>query len=220
MSLTEDLNNLRNHAVSQLSPETLAIIEKAIQQVANSGITEQALKIGDHVPNFTLPNAVGKSVELQQLLTQSSVVISFYRGVWCPYCNLELRALQQVLPELTALGASLVAISPQTPDNSLSTVEKHSLTFEVLSDVGNQVAKQFSLVYTVPTAMHPVIKSFGIDLPAYNGDDSFELPLTATYIINTDGTIGFSYVNPDYTQRLDPADIIAALSQLQAKAGV
>ncbi len=216
MNLTQELQNLLNHVVSQVPAETLSTIGQSTQQIADLKIDRNALKVGEPVPNFSLPGATGQLVELQQLLALGPVVIAFYRGEWCPFCNLELHALQNALLEIKALGASLVAISPQMPDNSLSTSEKHNLTFEVLSDVGNKVAKQFGLVYTVPKAMQAVMTSFGTDLPASNGDESFELPLPATYIINTDGIVTFRFVDADFTKRLDPVEIITALSNLVA----
>jgi peroxiredoxin len=213
-----ELQNLLNQVASQVPAETLSTIGQSTQQVADLKLDEKALKVGDRIPNFTLPSATERSVELQQLLARGPVVISFYRGLWCPFCNLELRALQNALPEINALDASLVAISPQTPDNSLSTAEKHNLTFEVLSDVGNKVAKQFGLVYIVPEAMRPVMESFGVDLPAYSGDACFELPLPTTYVVAADGTIAFRFIEPDFTKRLDSEDIIAALGNLKTSA--
>jgi peroxiredoxin len=122
--------------------------------------------------------------------------------------------LQRALPEIEALDAKLVTVSPQLPDNSLSTAEKLELTFEVLSDVGNKVARKFGLVFTLPEEMRIIYQDFGIDLPVANGDESFELPIPATYVINKSGIIGLAFVNIDYTMRLDPEDIIAALKKL------
>ena len=140
--------------------------------------------------------------------------MSFYRGGWCPFCNLELWALQKILPEIERLGASLVAVSPELPDASLNTLEKHRLQFQVLSDRGNQVARQFGLVFTLPQELRPVYEQFGIDIPPHNGDQSFELPLPATYVIASDGTIRYAFVNSDYTQRAEPSDIIAACAKI------
>ena len=125
-----------------------------------------------------------------------------------------MRAYQKVLPEIRALGASLVAVSPQTPDNSLSTVEKDELEFEVLSDAGNEVARQFGLVFTLGAALRPVYQSFGIDLPAYNGDGSYELPVPGTFVVAAKGTIRVAFVDADYTRRLEPAAILDALRGL------
>lgn len=214
MNLTEALANQAAQSAAKIPDAAKAVMNTATAALAQSDITATSLKAGDRLPTFTLPNATGQSINIQDLLNNGPVVISFYRGGWCPYCNLELRALQQALPEIQAQGASLVAISPETPDNSLSTAEKHSLAFEVLSDAQNQVARQFGLVFTVPEALREVYQSFGIDLPASNGDDSFELPLPATYIVNTDGTVVDGFVEVDYRQRQDPEAIIQALKQL------
>lgn len=218
MTLTQEINTLRQQIQAKMPEDTKAVMDKAMQDLVNSGVADQSLKVGDKAPNFCLPNAVGKTVELQDLLSRNSVVISFYRGGWCPYCNLELRTLQQSLPEIKELGATLVAISPQTPDNSLSTVEKNELEFEVLSDGGNQVAKEFGLVFVLPEELRPIYQDFGIDLPAQNGDNTFELPIPATYVIAQDGTIIHAFVEADYTKRLDPKEIIAALKKISVAA--
>ena len=122
--------------------------------------------------------------------------------------------MQRALPEIEALGATLVTVSPQLPDNSLSTAEKLDLTFEVLSDEGNRVARDFGLVFTLPAEMRSIYQDFGIDLPAANGDESFELPMPATYVIDRSGAIRLAFVNVDYTTRLDPEEIIDALKKL------
>ena len=215
MNLTEELTNFREQFSANQPEEIKAIMAQATTDLINSKIAEQSLNVGDIVPNFTLPNAVGKTVEWQKLLGQGAIVISFYRGGWCPYCNLELRALQQYLPEIEAQGAILVAISPETPDNSLSTREKNELTFEVLSDRGNQVARKFGLVFTLAPELRPIYDNFGIDISAYNGDSSFELPIPATYVVAPDGKIIHGFVNADYTQRLEPKEIITVLQSIQ-----
>jgi peroxiredoxin len=122
--------------------------------------------------------------------------------------------LQRTLPEIEALGAQLVTVSPQLPDNSLSTAEKLDLTFKVLSDVGNKVAREFGLVFTLPEEMRSIYQDFGIDLPGANGDESFELPMPATYVIDKSGIVRLAFVDIDYTRRLDPEDIIDALKKL------
>ena len=214
MSLTQDLAQFAAKMQDQMPADAKAVMTKAGNEIAQLGIEDQSLKVGDAIPAVTLPNALGKSVAVQDLLKAGPVVIAFYRGGWCPYCNMELRALQQVLPAIKAQGAQLVAIAPETPDNSLSTQEKNDLAFEVLSDVGNQVAREFGLVFTLPEYLRPLYQSFGIDLEAYNGDSSFELPVPATYVVDATGTIVHAFVNVDYTQRDDPDNIVAALQQL------
>jgi peroxiredoxin len=215
MNLSQEIANLNQQLSAQIPEYSQAKMQQAKAELEKAQIAEQSLQEGDTVPNFTLPNATGNTVQLQTLLQNGPVVISFYRGQWCPYCNLELRALQNALPDIKELGATLVTISPQTPDNSLSTQEKHNLDFEVLSDVGNQVARKFGLVFQVPEALRPVYESLGIDLPAHNGDESFELPMPATYVVNTDGKIVLGFVDADYTKRLEPDQILATLHNLK-----
>ena len=218
MSLTQELQSFRQKFLSSQSSETIEVMNAATVTLEDSGIVNQSIKVGDKAPNFTLPNAVGQDIEFHALLNKGAAVISFYRGGWCPYCNLELRALQESLPKIKALGANLVAISPQTPDNSLSTSEKNELTFAVLSDVGNKVAKEFGLVFTLLEELRPIYQNFGIDLPAHNGDDTFELPIPATYIIAPDRTVIYAFVNPDYTQRLEPTEILNVLERWKVAA--
>ena len=216
MSLTESLAQQQAATHTKLPAPVRNTMQTATADLAASGILDTATNQGDTAPEFSLPNATGTTVSLSSLLAKGPVVLSFYRGQWCPYCNIELRALQQALPDITAAGAGLVAVSPQTPDNSLSTVEKNELTFEVLSDVENVVARQYGLVFTLPEALRPIYSSFGIDVPAHNGNETFELPIAATYVIGTDGKVAHAFVNADYTLRLDPVDIIAALQKLAA----
>lgn len=214
MNLTQELNQFKTNFSDSQPEEIKEKMAQATTDLIKSKIAENSLGKGQKIPNFTLPNAVGKEVSLDSLLAQGAVVISFYRGGWCPYCNLELRALQVVLPEITARGANLIAISPETPDASLSTREKNELSFQVLSDRGNLVAKQLGLVFTIPESLRPIYNNFGIDIPAHNGDDTFELPLPATYVVAADGTIIYSFAHADYSQRLEPAEIITALDQI------
>jgi peroxiredoxin len=141
-------------------------------------------------------------------------VLTFYRGQWCPFCNLTLRAYQRILPQIRALGASLVAVSPQTPEHSLSTVEKKELTFTVLSDVGNSVARKYRLVFTLEQPFRTLYTSIGADLPSFNGDPSWELPMPATFLLAQDGTVRLAFVEEDFTHRLEPATLLAGLRAL------
>ncbi|NJN21141.1 MAG: AhpC/TSA family protein [Leptolyngbya sp. RL_3_1] len=216
MSLTQDLADFKAQFRQNVPADTQSIMAQAGEAIAALGLEAQSLQLGDTLPAITLPNATGEAISLDDRLRQGPLVIAFYRGGWCPYCNLELRALQQALPQIQALGAQLVAITPETPDNSLSTQEKNELTFEVLSDRGNQVARQLGLVFTLPETLRPLYANFGIDLPATNGDDTFELPVPATYVIGAEGKVIHRFVNTDYTQREDPERIVAILQQMPA----
>ena len=213
-TLTAQLKAQNDQARARLPQESLAVMDKATSTLAASGITDTSLPVGAAAPDFTLPGVNGEQVSLAKLLTDGPVVLAFYRGGWCPYCNLELRALQAALPDITAAGATLVAISPQLPDNSLSTAEKLELAFPVLSDVGNVVAREYGLVFSLPEDLRSVYDGFGIDLPAANGDQTFELPVPATFVIGRDGSVAWRFVDPDYTHRGDPADVLAALKAL------
>jgi peroxiredoxin len=174
-------------------------------------IVNSALGKGQKAPSFELPDAAGKLIRLGSHLEKGPVVVTFYRGGWCPYCNIALRALQSHLPEITRHGGSLVAISPERPDQSLSTREKLELGFDVLSDHDNIVARDFGLVYRVSGAARQRLLALGRDLVAHNGSQTWELPITATYVVNANGFIVFAHVDADYRNRLDPALIVKAL---------
>ena len=216
MNLTQELKEFKAKFKASQPEEIKSVMATATTDLIESKIAEKSLGKGGKMPDFSLPNAVGDRVTLDSLLAKGAVVISFYRGGWCPYCNMELRALQQALPEIEAKGATLVAISPETPDTSLSTKEKNELSFEVLSDGNNELAKQLGLVFTLPESLRPIYQNFGIDIPAHNGDSTFELPLPATYVVAADGTVIYSFAHADYTQRLDPAEITSALDTLNS----
>jgi peroxiredoxin len=217
--LQQQIDAFFAQAKSHVPADLLKDLLSPVEQLITSGAAEKVLKEGAQVPDFTLPDALGNAVTLSHLLRQGPVVINFYRGAWCPYCNLELRAYQRVLPQLQELGATLVAISPQTPDHSLSTVEKKELTFAVLSDVGNHVARQFGLVFTIDEAVRTAHRQIGANLPAFNGDDSWELPMAGTFLVDQSGTIRLAFVDPDFTRRLDPSVVIARLKELKGKFG-
>jgi peroxiredoxin len=215
-TLEEQIAAFKAQLGKQAPPEIVGTFDKNIDELVKSGVAEQSLKVGAHAPDFTLPDVAGKQVTLSELLKQRPVVLTFYRGEWCPYCNLQLHAYQNILPQIKALGASLVAISPQTPDNSLTTVEKKGLTFTVLSDVGNKVAREYGLVISVAEKYRAVYTNVGSDLPAFNGDSSWELPMPGTFIIAQDGTVRLAYVDADWTHRLEPATLLDGLRTLSS----
>lgn len=174
----------------------------------------KALKVGDKAPQFTLKNALGKKVKLSTLLKNGNVVLTWYRGGWCPYCNRALQGWQEVLAEIKAQSATFVALTPELPDYSLSTKEKHQLTFEILTDLNNEVASRYGLVFTLDenTAVR-YEKGFG--LSAYNGNHLNQLPMPATYIINQKGVIVYAFVNADYTQRANTEEVIKKLKEIK-----
>ena len=212
----KELEEFREKSSKNAPPERIRSYEQGIEEVRKSGVTDKALKVGDRAPDFELPDASGKKVKLSELLARGPVVVTWYRGGWCPYCNIALRGFQKRLPEIRAAGASLVAISPETPDNSLSTAEKNHLDFEVLSDRGNKVAHAYGVAYKIPQVIAEQFKG-RLDLAKYNGDDSGTLPLGATYVIDREGIIRYAFVDADYRKRAEPSDVLAALRGLEKK---
>jgi peroxiredoxin len=211
MNTLKDSLKETHDKITASMPEKAAIFDADTNALVDTGIANGALKVGQTAPEFSLPNQVGEPIVLTELLKEGHVVISFYRGSWCPYCNLELRALQQLLPKFNALGANLVAISPQMPDESMSTSEKNDLTFSVLSDMSNKVARAFGLVFTLTPDLYEMYASFGNDLETLNGDKSHELPIPGTFVIAQDGTITAAQANADYKVRMEPQEILDTL---------
>lgn len=192
--------------------EILATMAQCTEDLKASGIEGGALRAGNTMPDFELPNQHGELRRLSDYLAESPVVLNVYRGGWCPYCNMEMKALHDALSEIEACGARLIGMAPETPEKAMATAERNEIDIDILSDAGNRVAEQFGLVFELPQALRPIYEKIGIDIPAYNGDDSFKLPVPATYIIGQDGVIVYDFVNADYTQRLEPAEIVARLS--------
>jgi peroxiredoxin len=209
--LADQIAQLQTNLAQQLPAEMLQGFQGAIQALVNGGIAANAVQVGQQAPDFSLPDQLGGTVTLSSVLQRGPAAVVFYRGEWCPYCDLTLRAYQRILPQIKALGASLIAISPQTPDKTLTTVENKELTFSVLSDVGNVVARTYGLVFVTPeAARHPGIS-------AANGDESWELPVPGTFVIARDGTIKLAFVDADWTHRLEPAELLKALEGVATK---
>jgi len=213
-ALKDEIDAYNAAKQKKVPAEILTIMAEATEELKRSGIEDRALKTGDTMPDFELPNQHGERRRLSDYLAESPVVLNIYRGGWCPYCNMEMKALHDALPEIESRGARLVGMSPETPDKAMSTAERHEIAIDILSDAGNKVSEQIGLVFELPQALRPIYEKFGTDLAAYNGDDSFKLPVPATYIIGQDGVIVFDFVNADYTLRLEPSEIVAKLAAL------
>jgi len=217
-SLTSQLEARVARFKEMAPPERIAATEGAIAEIAASGILDRAIKKGDKAPDFTLGNAVGASVNLYEELAKGPVILTWYRGSWCPYCNIQLHSYQESLGVIAEARAQLVAISPELPDSALTWKEKEELEFAVLSDLGNEVARAYGVVYRIPDAISAGYVSGGRnDLTEYNGDDSLELPLAVTYVIDTDGTVVYSFVDADYRKRAETSEVVEAVTQLAAE---
>jgi peroxiredoxin len=194
------LNIKRKEGATKYTKEKNKIYADGITSVSNSGILNSALNVGDKAPNFTLKNALNKSVSLYSELANGPVVLTWYRGGWCPYCNITLHYLQGKLPEFKKEGATLIALTPELPDNSLNTSEKNNLEFNVLSDVGNIIGKEYGVVFTLTEEVAASYEA-GFGLSEKNGDDKNQLPLAATYVIDTNGIIQYAFLDADYRER-------------------
>ena len=198
----------------QVPVEIGARISSALDEVARSGVAA-GLAVGDRAPEFTLPDAFGQRVSLAQRLTNGPVVLQFYRGEWCPYCNLHLRALQAALPDIRKRGASVIAISPQSPDHSLSLTEKAELEFDVLSDTEQRAIRDYRVQYRLPDGLEDVhLNAFQLDLRLQTADGSWNLPVPGTFVIGRDGVIAAASVDADYRTRLEPSALLDALDAL------
>ena len=211
MNLTEQLKKFANDSVKRHPGVAQDIMKKAIETLESKNILSHALKTGEHIDDFELPNASGNKVRLETLLTKGKVVLTFYRGGWCPYCNIQLKALQEALPAIKAKGATLVAVTPETPDNTLSTSEKNALSFEVLTSQNNTLARNLGLVYTLPEDLVSLYGKFGIDLEKSQGNVANELPIAATYVIGQDRKVIYHFLEEDYKLRASIESILNAL---------
>jgi peroxiredoxin len=198
-------------------PAVIETMHRATAELIASGQAERARKAGDIAPSFTLDDADGHQVGSTELLADGPLVLTFYRGVWCPYCNMELQAIEAVLPEIAARGARVAAISPQTAANSRKSVRQNSLTFPILNDVKSEVAAAFGLRFALPGYLVELYKSLKNDLPAFNADPSWTLPMPARYIVGRDGVIACAEINPDYTRRPDPSELLPVLDRLATR---
>jgi peroxiredoxin len=214
VNLQLELHKFKNEFMAKLPPEKAAIIQGSTQALAKEFQNRRALRIDDEAPDFVLQNTDGQQISLYDRLNQGAVILSFYFGGWCPYCNLELRAYQKLLPKIKALGASVLAISPQTLDASRKTAIKNALSFDVLSDSGCQVSRDYGVVFEIPDPLKFLYTELGHALPDYNGTENWLLPVPATFIIDRRHHIALAHLDVDYTKRYEPADAIAILLSL------
>ncbi len=212
-TLANDLNKRKEAFSATASDYKKKIYAEGIQSVINDNVVENALQVGDTAINFTLKNSLHQNITLYDKLKDGSVILIWYRGGWCPYCNLTLNHMQASLPEFKKYNANLIALTPELPDSTLSTQDKHALKFDVLSDIDNKVAHQYNIVFKLTNDVADAYEqSFG--LSKYNGNNSALLPLAATYIIGTDKVIKCAFLDPDYRNRAEPKEIVSVLKGL------
>ena len=215
-TLEQQISSFLAEAAKTAPPGALATVGAEIGKMLDSGAGANIIASSTRAPDFTLPDAKGGTWQLAKILERGPVVLVFYRGGWCPFCDLQLRAYQASLGEIQAHGATLVAISPQTPDYALSDAEKKALTFPVLSDSGNRVARQYGLVVKFSAVMQKVQAAFDAPLPRFNGDESWEVPTPAVFVVDRGGVVRFASANADWTKRVEPSAILRALESIRA----
>jgi peroxiredoxin len=195
-------------------PAAVEALHRATDELIASGAQSRALKAGDVAPEFTLPDPDGNPVSSRTLLAKGPLVVTFYRGAWCPFCNFDLSALEEARSDIESRGATMVAISQQTAPNSRKSQRQNGLGFPILGDHGGEIAARFGVRWTLPDYLREVQKALGADLTQFNGEDSWTLPMPARYVIAQDGSIAYAEVNADYTRRPEPAAIFPILEQL------
>lgn len=216
-TLSEQLAEFRANWRGRVPADRQALMDQHVAHLEASGIARSAKQVGDRAPDIRLRDQNGDTFDVASLLAKGPVVVTFYRGGWCPFCNLELKAYQAVLPRIAAAGANIVAISAEKPDDTVSTAEKNALSFPVLSDIGHVVGKAFGVVYAFTDDVRQVYDGFKLDIPSKNGTpDDWSLPLSATYVIGKDGAILFADTRVDYRERTDPLEVLRVLEHRAA----
>lgn len=205
---------LRKWREARMSAEVRAAYDDFLTRLDAAEIARQARMPGDAMPPFLLPDAEGRLVDSAELLARGPVVVTFFRGNWCPYCSMTLDALEAALPDLQAAGGTLVAMTPETGGRALATKREHHLHYEVLVDVDLAVAMQFGVVFRTPPRYRTLLERAGVDLAERSGNPAWFLPVPATFLVGRDGTIRRAWVNVDFTERAEPSEVVAALREL------
>ncbi|BBE70801.1 peroxiredoxin-like family protein [Oharaeibacter diazotrophicus] len=216
MTLQDKLDAYRTDFETKAPADALGVMRRATADLAASGILDGVLRPGALAPTFTLPDSEGVELSSAHLLARGPLVVTFYRGIWCPYCNIDLRELGALTREIAALGATLVAISPQSTTNGAKTRRDLGLDFPVLHDAGNAVAALFGLRFRLADELIALYQGFGVDLPKVNGEPSWTLPMPARFVIAADGRIAYAETDPDYTRRPEPTAFMDVLRGLRA----
>lgn len=209
--LAKQIEELNHTLSSQLPKEVLHVFEKSIEDLKNRNLEESSCKVGDKMPEFSLPNHKGQMISSAEILKKGKMILAFYRGNWCPYCNLELRSLQKNLSGIKNKNAFLAAISPQTLDHSRTMAETHELDFDVLTDADNTLAKKLGIVFQLQDFLLPYYQNLGIDLADFNGNTENSLPIPAVFVVDEEGCIIFRFLDVNYMNRLDIEELIKVL---------
>lgn len=210
-TLAKQIEHLNQELSSQLPQEILETFGKSIEDLKTRKIEENSIQIGNQMPEFSLPNALGKIINSEDILKDGKMILVFYRGSWCPYCNLELKFLQDHLSRIKNKGAALVAVSPQSPDHSLSMAEKNNIEFEVLTDADNNLAKKLGITFQLQDFVIPYYKSLGINLFDFNKNNDNVLPVPAVFIVDENRMVTYKFLDVNYMNRVDMEELIQAL---------
>jgi len=213
MSLGEELEKLRRERMA--NKDIQAAYEALVNQLGRAEAAGRALKLGDAMPSFLLPNAEGRLVFSDDLLRQGPLVVNFFRGNWCPYCRHTLETLEKALPRIEAAGGQLVALTPDTGRHLMETKRKHGLTYEILSDMDGAVGLQFGVLFRAPETYRALLTRFGVDLEERHGNAGWFIPMPATFVVDQSGIIRYAFVNVDFTRRAEPDEIVEVLRGLK-----
>lgn len=219
MRLKQELDAIKAAFNRTVSPHVVSTLRAETHELIASGLAARALKAGDRAPTCSLTDARGRTVGLQELLATGPLVVTFYRGSWCPYCTVNLRSLEAASSEIRARGGRLIAVSPQTRAHSRRTRSDNALHFSLFSDEDGVAAAAFGIRWSVSPEMRPLYRKLGADIEAFNGEPSWMLPMPARYVIGRDGVIEYAEITPDYTQRPEPCELFPILQKLNASAG-
>lgn len=211
--LKDSLETFSAQMAEMAPPEALEAIGQGIGGLVQSGQADRAISRGSRAPMFELPDADGNTVALADLLTAGPVVLSFNRGNWCPFCNLEFKALNDAVTDIEGSNATLLVVTPQKPEKTRIAASENGYRFRTLYDSGNRVATRFGLTFEMPQTLQPIHEAFEMNVPEWNGDGSWNLPFPATYVIDQSGLITYAYVDANWMNRAEPADVVAALKQ-------
>ncbi|MGJ1447599.1 peroxiredoxin-like family protein [Sphingobacterium spiritivorum] len=210
-NLTEQTAALRAQINAQLPASTVQAFEASVQDLKQRNIEAGVIRTGEKLPDFELPNVANNIISSKQLLSQGKLIIAFFRGIWCPYCNLQIRALNNQLNQVTNKNATLVAISPQSLSHNSNTATQHNLDFDVLTDKDNNYARKLGITFELQDFVKPYYEELGIDLAAFNANNTYELPIPSIFVVDTDHTIIYTFADTDYTNRIDQDLLIAQL---------